>query len=90
MLKQISTSHLLSIARVVGCWSRYLRAKSGFIHNYIHTYGQFGVAHQPNVYVFGLWEEEVPGENPHGHRTHTEPKSPHPKQVGIEPMTYLV
>lgn len=29
-----------------------------------HTYGQFQVANQPNVHVFGL-RQEAPGEKPH-------------------------
>ena len=37
-------------------------------HTHIHTYVQFRATNQPDMHVFGLWEEAgVPGGHPHKH-----------------------
>lgn len=57
-------------------WTGYLSVKpiTGGLQKqtttctYIHTYGHFRVTSQPNVCMFGLWEEvRVLGANPQRH-----------------------
>lgn len=56
------------------------------IHSLTHAQGQFRASRQPNVLVFGLWEETGgAGENPTRHRRNTQ--TPHRKTPSQEKMS---